>query len=84
MGKGNSRFAGQIHYKMPILYDDEVIVRTSLIKPPTAKLFFDYLMLNDQGEVHCEARTTLVFVDAATRKPIRVPKFFEELISPYY
>ena len=73
-----------IHYFKPALYDDEIIIRTSLSKYPSVRLDFDYKMLNSKGELLSEAKTTLVFVDAATRKPMRVPEFFEKLIAPYF
>lgn len=74
----------QIKYLQPVLYDDEVIIKTSLSKTPSVKLIFDYIMSNSDGIIHCEAKTTLVFVDATTRKPIRAPQFFEELIAPFF
>ena len=73
-----------IKYFQPVLYDDEVVIKTSLAKYPSLKMFFDYIMLNEQGDLHCEAKTTLVFVDAASRKPVLTPKFFEDLIRPYF
>lgn len=73
-----------IHYYKPALYDDEITIRTSLIKYPSVRLEFDYQMINSQGEVLSEAKTTLVFVDAETRKPMRVPEFFEKLIHPFF
>lgn len=73
-----------IHYKQAALYDDEVTVRTILTDKPTAKLTFSYTMHNQKGDILCEAQTTLVFVDAKTRRPIRAPEFFDKLISPYF
>lgn len=73
-----------IRYFKPALYDDNVTIRTSLIKSPSAKLEFEYKMTNSPGELISEAKTTLVFVDAQLRKPMRVPEFFEKLIAPYF
>ena len=70
-----------INYKQPALYDDLVTVKTSLFKRPTVKVIFDYTMHNQKGELLCDARTTLVFVDATTRKPIKTPDFFNELMD---
>lgn len=70
-----------INYKQPALYDDLVTVKTSLLKRPTVKVIFDYTMHNQNGELLCDARTTLVFVDATTRKPIKTPDFFNELMD---
>jgi len=73
-----------IRYIKPVLYDDEVIVETRLVNMPTAKLEFEYFMRNIDGEVLSEAKTTLVFTDAKTRKARRAPQYFLDLISPYF
>ena len=73
-----------VQYIRPALYDDEVIIKTILTKKPTAKLEFEYTMENSSGEVLCKAGTTLVFYDVSSRKPMRVPAFFLELVSPYF
>ncbi len=73
-----------IRYYAPALYDDEVIIRTSLIKKPSIRLEFEYTMHSVAGDLIAEAATTLVFVSAETRKPIRVPDFFQELIASYF
>jgi len=73
-----------IRYHKPALYDDKTTIKTSLIKSPSARLEFEYQMMNSAGELLSEAKTTLVFVDAESRKPIRVPDFFDKLIAPYF
>ena len=73
-----------IKYYLPVYYDDEVTIKTRLSKKPNLKVIFDYTVIGANDQIHCEARTTLVFVDATTRKPIRTPQFFEGLISPYF
>jgi len=72
-----------IKYHRPVFYDDLVTIKTSLSKDPSVRLHFDYQMINQNGELVSEARTTLIFVDAASRKPMRMPSFFSELIRPY-
>jgi acyl-CoA thioester hydrolase len=73
-----------IRYYIPALYDDEVIVRTSLKKRPSIRMEFEYEMYNVAGELLADAKTTLVFVNAKTRKPMRVPEFFEQIIASYF
>ena len=73
-----------IRYIKPVLYDDEVVIETRLIRRPTAKLEFEYDMKNISGEILSEAKTTLVFTDASTRKAIRAPKYFIDLVSSYF
>ena len=73
-----------IRYYKPALYDDKITIKTSLVKTPSIRLDFEYKMLNSKEELLSEARTTLVFVDASSRRPMRTPDFFEKLIAPYF
>ncbi len=73
-----------IKYIKPVLYDEEVIVKTTLINKPGVKLEFEYSMYTIFGDVISEASTTLVFTDAKTRKVIRAPGYFMKLISPFF
>jgi acyl-CoA thioester hydrolase len=74
----------KVKYYLPALYDDEVIIKTYLKKTPTVKLDFEYELYNRQDQLLCKAETSLVFVSAATRKPVRMPVYFEEIIQPYF
>lgn len=74
----------RINYRQAALYDDLVTVKTTLMEKPLVKLSFEYTMHNSEGELLCDAHTTLVFVDAITRKPIKAPAFFNEIIAPYF
>jgi acyl-CoA thioester hydrolase len=74
----------RIEYSQPVLYDEEVIVKTFLAKLPSAKLEFDYEIWSLTGSIICKANTTLVFVNAQTRKPMRAPASFIELISLHF
>jgi acyl-CoA thioester hydrolase len=74
----------KVKYLLPALYDDEVIIKTYFKKVPTVILDFYYEIYNQKDELLCKAQTSLVFVSAVTRKPIRMPVYFEELIKPYF
>jgi len=74
----------KIKYFLPALYDDEVIIKTYLKKFPAVKLDFEYEIYNQNDELLCKAETSLVFVSAVTRKPVRMPIYFGELIKPYF
>jgi acyl-CoA thioester hydrolase len=73
-----------IRYHLPALYDDEVIIRTTLLKKPSVRMEFEYQMFNPAGELLSEATTTLVFVNAKNRKPMRAPDFIEKLIAVHF
>ena len=62
-----------LSYKRPVAYDELISVETSVDEQPTARIRFTYRILNERGEVVVEAGTTLVFVDAASGRPMRAP-----------
>lgn len=73
-----------IKYYLPAYYDDELIIKTYLRKLPAVRLEFEYEIYNQKEELLCEASTTLVFVSAITRKPMRMPDYFYQIIKPYF
>jgi acyl-CoA thioester hydrolase len=76
----------ELHIKFfkPVIYDDLITIKTSIAGDPSVRLLFDYKMYGQHGDLMSEAKTTLIFVDAKTRKPIRMPGFFAELIAPFF
>jgi YbgC/YbaW family acyl-CoA thioester hydrolase len=60
-------------YHRPARYDDLLTIRTRIEALPSVRIGFDYTIMNEAGEVLCEAHTTLVFVDRVTMKPRRAP-----------
>jgi acyl-CoA thioester hydrolase len=73
-----------IKYFLPAKYDDLLTIKTILKNKPMVKLEFDYSVINEKGELLCEAHTTLAIVSAVNRKPARIPAFFSELLDPYF
>lgn len=63
----------RITYHRPARYDDLLTIRTRIEALPSVRIGFDYTIMNEAGEVLCEAHTTLVFVDRVTMKPRRAP-----------
>lgn len=76
-------FTLDFKFKKSAFFDDELIVKTSLRKIPTAKIVFDYEIFNKNNELLTTASTTLVFVDSKTRKPIPCPSYLLEKIKNY-
>lgn len=64
-----------INYKKSARYDDLITVKTKLVKLPTAKIDFEYEIVNENGDILTTGNTTLVFVDAHTNRPTRCPKY---------
>lgn len=74
----------QIKYFIPARYDEELLIRVMVKEQPTTRIAFEYEMYNKSGDQINKASTTLVFVDVATQKPIRPPKYILEAFQPFF
>ena len=74
----------EIQYKRPILYDELMEGTLVIFDKPTAKLvtYYDIRSAGASGP-GVLGKVVLVFVDIATRKPIRVPDEFLTRINQY-
>ena len=73
-----------INYIEPALYDDLLRLRVILKEMPTVKIHFFYELYNEQGKLLNTGETVLVFVDAKTRRPRRVPQRLMVEIKKYF
>ncbi|MCK6639982.1 MAG: acyl-CoA thioesterase [Bacteroidia bacterium] len=73
-----------IKYLKPSFYDDLLIVKTMIKEMPRTRIRFDYEMYNEKGDKLNEGETTLVFVDAASKRPCGAPDEFLEALKPYF
>ena len=64
-----------LNFKKSATYDDIICVKTFLRKLPTAKIEFEYEITNEAGEILTTANTTLAFIDARTKRPVRCPQY---------
>ncbi|GHT10112.1 thioesterase [Bacteroidia bacterium] len=62
-------------------YDELLTVKVSVEKMPTAALEIKYQTYNEAGLLLNEGTTTLVFVNAATRRPCRPPQAFLDALQ---
>ncbi len=76
-------YALDFKFNKSAFFDDELTVKTSLRKIPTARIIFDYEIFNENHELLTTASSTLVFVDSETRKPISCPSYLIEIIKNY-
>ncbi|SFC64667.1 acyl-CoA thioester hydrolase [Zunongwangia mangrovi] len=65
-------------FKKSAFFDDELKIITSLRQTPDVKIIFDYKIYNQEEELLTTANTTLVFMDAETRRPMRCPEYVLE------
>lgn len=62
-------------YHAPALYDDLLRIECLLVKMPTARIEFEYKIFNQREDLLHEGRTTLVFMDLATKKVVKAPEW---------
>lgn len=71
-------------YIKPALYDEEITLKVVLNQMPAVRIKFDYELFNEKNELINIGETTLVFVNAQTKKPCLPPKEFLEKIKLYF
>ena len=64
-----------IKYKKSACYDDLIKVKTKLLKKPTAKIEFEYEILNENNEILTTGNSVLVFMDINKNRPTRCPDY---------
>jgi acyl-CoA thioester hydrolase len=72
-----------IHYFKPAQYDDEVTIHVKVDTMPSVKMVFHYESFVDNVCIN-RAETTLVFVDALSKKPQRCPEILLEKIQEHW
>jgi acyl-CoA thioester hydrolase len=60
-------------YIRPAKYDDLLTIKVMIKETPTLKITFEYEVYNEQNTLLNMAKTTLVFIDLQTAKPVRCP-----------
>jgi acyl-CoA thioester hydrolase len=73
-----------VKYIKPAYYDDELTIRTFLTKLPSIRIEFLYEIYNQNNELLNKGDTTLVFINALTRKPVKAPINFLEKLAPFF
>jgi len=71
-------------YHGPAYYDDVLVVKCMITEMPGVRIKFEYEVLNEKIELLTKGTTTLVFVNAETRKPCQPPAMFQEKLSGYF
>ena len=73
----------EVNYISPSYYDDLIRIKTTLSLLKGVKVEFLYELSDQEGNVLNKGKTTLVFVDSKTRKPIRIPEDLKEAVQNY-
>ena len=73
-----------VTYLKAALYDEELTIKLLIKELPTLRIHFDYVTYNAKGELLNTARTTLVFTDKKTLKPLRPPVEFTNALGKFF
>lgn len=74
----------KIKYHQPAQYDDLITIKLTVAKLPILKILFHYELYNQDNILLNTAETTLVFVDAKTKKPMKFPEKVLKFFRPYF
>ena len=61
---------------LPLKYGDVALIETTFVDSVSAKIIFNYKILNPEGEVACIGKTVQVFVDNNGTLALNFPPFF--------
>lgn len=67
-----------VNYRLPARYDDVITITTTLQNLPSVKIEFYYEIHNQDGDLLVTAETTLVFINANTKKIMKAPEYLLE------
>ncbi len=71
----------QIKYLAPAYYDDLLSIETTITEMKGPRLFFDYTIKNEKGQIISKASTTLIFVSKKNMRPVAPPDYFIQLFE---
>jgi acyl-CoA thioester hydrolase len=73
-----------IKFIRPAHYDDELLLKTTVIELPKAKIHFEHECYNSDGVLLNIGHVQLVFVDKTSMKPSPAPEYFMEKMRVYF
>ena len=74
----------QSNYHFPAQYDDELKIKTILLKKPLVKIQFSYVITNQNEELINTGKTTLAFLHKDTKKPRKAPPVLLKAIEYFF
>ena len=63
-------------YRAPARFDDSLRVWTRIARIGRSSYTFEYKIIRGDGVLVCDAKTTQVSIDKATREPVALPDAF--------
>lgn len=74
----------KVKYHQPAQYDDLLTIKLIVPKMPLLKILFQYELYNEENILLNTGETTLVFVDAKTKKPMKFPEKVQAFFKSYF
>jgi acyl-CoA thioester hydrolase len=74
----------QSKFLKPAKYDDLLTVKTTILELPNIRIKFSYQIFNEINDLLTLGETTLVFINAETKRPCSAPEHFIEKLMPYF
>jgi acyl-CoA thioester hydrolase len=72
-----------IKYIAPAHYDDHLKIVTLIKEVPSTRFHFEYEVYNQHAQKITIGTTTLVFIDAKSKRPMKCPKDLQEKLNKY-
>lgn len=74
-----------INYLRPARYDDLITIKTQLRQlPEKYEITFHHEVYNERKKLLTTGQVTLLFMDIASNKRIRMPEYLREKFAPYF
>ena len=71
-------------YLLPIKYDEEIKVKTTIKNIPASRIIFKYEIYNQNNKLANTAKTTLTFINLINKKPVRMPRELLDIVKSYF
>lgn len=68
-------------YILPIKYDEQIKINTTIENLPSSRISFKYEVYNQNNELANTAKTTLTFINLTNKKPVRMPAELLDIIK---
>ena len=67
----------ELEYKLPVFYDEEIIIKVMVFDTPGVRLQTYYKVIAKDRDLVCVlGKVTLCFMDEESRRPCRAPSYF--------
>ena len=73
-----------IRYIKSALYDDLLIIKTTIKEMPSVRITFEYEIYNQHNELINTGSTVLIFINKTNNRPCMAPQLFLEKIKKYF